>query len=272
MTKVMIWPDIYKEQGHWLPCIHLANTLLAAGYTVQFMGIPDCASIIAPYVTPQNLSNLFIPILADIYPPGYTLENKLEPIDQRWKPAHLLPIAGNPRAGIAGALDAIFTGPNRPDLLISGYFTALETLLISHKYGIKFVTLTTYLRHPSDDPAMHAKTKLVYLPQALSQSLIDRVVSADDAGMDIDTFIQPLEAASEMIPCPRDFDLFDADWVHGENTHYVEPMIVRASLDGSGSAPQNPSDIPTDKKIIYGTSGSQVQDYEGQARTFFRNL
>ena len=31
MSKIVIWPDIYKEQGHWLPCVNLANTLIAAG-------------------------------------------------------------------------------------------------------------------------------------------------------------------------------------------------------------------------------------------------
>lgn len=274
MSKVMIWPDIYKEQGHWLPCINLANTLQGAGHTVKFMGIADCASIIAPYVTGPHLANFYATILSDIYPPGYTLENKLEPLDQRWKPHHLLPIAGNASAGVAGALDAIFTGPNKPDLLISGYFTGLETLLIHYKYNIPFVVLTTFLRHPADDPAIHAKTKLVYMPRALSQLLIDRVTN--NSGMDIDTFIGPLEAADELIPCPRAFDFTDPDWVHGERTHYVEPMVERDSLDGTNTVPPDPVpalNLPgNNKKVIYGTSGSQVQDYEFQARTFFLSL
>lgn len=271
MSKVLIWPDIYKEQGHWLPCVHLANTLIAAGHSVRFMGIADCKSIISPYVTAANLDNFFTTILPDIYPPGYTLENKLEPLDQRWKPAHLLPIAGK-ASGQPGALDAVFSGPNKPDLIIGGYFTGLETLMLHYKYGVRIAIITTYLRHPADDPAIHAKTKLVYMPRALSQSLIDRVVTPAQAGMDIDTFIRPLEQANEMIPCPREFDFFDDDWQPGPKTNYVEPMIARSSLDGSGSKPGNPSGVPTDKKLIYGTSGSQVQDYEGQARTFFLNL
>ena len=49
MSRVIIWPDIYKEQGHWLPYINLAKTLKDAGYTtVEFMGIPDTQSIVAP--------------------------------------------------------------------------------------------------------------------------------------------------------------------------------------------------------------------------------
>ncbi len=271
MSKILIWPDIYKEQGHWLPCVNLANSLIGAGHSVRFMGIPDCQSIISPYVLPANLSNFFTPILSDIYPPGYSLENKLEPLDQRWKPAHLLPIAGT-ASGQPGALDAVFSGANKPDLLIGGYFTGLETLMLHYKYGVRIAIITTYLRHPADDPAIHAKTKLVYMPRALSQSLIDRVVPPDQAGMDIETFIQPLEQANELIPSPRELDFFDDDWQPGAKTNYVEPMIVRSSLDGSGAKPGNPSGVPTNAKLIYGTSGSQVQDYQGQARTFFLNL
>src|SRR5262245_5337719 len=117
------------------------------------MGIPDCESIVKPYG-----AGIFRTVLDTVYPPGYSVENKLEPIDQRWKPHHLLPIT-------RGALDSVFTNANGnqvPSLLVSGYFTALETLMISYRYNIPFVIITTYLRHPSDDPAIHAKTKLLY--------------------------------------------------------------------------------------------------------------
>lgn len=279
--KVMIWPDIYKEQGHWLPCINLANSLKGAGHTVQFMGIPDCESIIAPYVSGANFPTYFKTILASVYPYGHTLENKLEPRDQRWKPAHLLPLTGDPLATPPkpGALEALFTGPNKPDLLIGGYFTGLESLILYWKYGVRLAIITTFLRHPADDPAIHAKTKLIYMPRAVSQTIIDRSVPANLRGMSIDQFVGPLEAAEEIIPCPQDFDFKDPDWVHGTRVHYVEPMIPRDSLDGSGTKPSDTSQVPavdppnTPKtRLIYATSGSQVQDYEVQARQFFLSL
>jgi hypothetical protein len=273
----MFWPDLYREQGHWFPCIHLAKTLKDAGYSVKFMGIPDCFSIVDPYITDNSF---FTTILTDIYPVGHTIENKLEPRDQRWKPAHVLPI-------VNGALDSVFLGTNRPDLLISGFFTALETLLIHYKYNVKEPALplsqqvklaltTTYLRHPADDPAMHAKVKLLYMPRALAQSIIDKVVPPSKVGMDIDTFVQPLTTLNELIPCPRDFDFFDDDWVHVAPTHYVEPMVGRLPLDG-GTVTPDPAvtKILTQaagKRLIYGTSGSQIQDYENQARQLYRNL
>jgi hypothetical protein len=275
MAKVMIWPDIYKEQGHWLPCVNLANSLKAAGHTVQFMGIPDCRAIIAAYTATANVDTYFKTIFANIYPYGHTLENKLEPKDQRWKPAHLLPLTGDPLATPPkpGALEALFTGPNKPDLLIGGYFTGLESLILYWKYGVRLVIITTFLRHPADDPAIFARTKLNYMPRAVAQTIIDRSVPANLRGMSIEKFVGPLEAAEELIPCPRAFDFGDPDWVHGERVHYVEPMIQRVTLDGS-AAKADPTGIPQNDpaRLIYATSGSQVQDYEFQARQFFLSL
>jgi hypothetical protein len=259
MSRVTIWPDLYKEQGHWLPCINLAKSLQGAGYTtVDFMGIPDTQSIVQPYGFTFNT------ILSNIYPPGYSLENKLEPLDQRWKPAHLMPI-------VRGALDSVFKSATPPSLLIGGYFTALETVMISRKYGTPFVIITTFLRHPEDLPSLHAKTKLLYMPKAVAQALIDGIVGPTLAGMSIDEFVSPLDAPNrpEIIPCPKDFDFgppTDPDWVHRPTTSYVEPMVLRPSV-----LPLSPP-IPTTTKLIYGTSGSQVQDYQFRARIFFKNL
>jgi len=262
MKKVTLWPDLYREQGHWLPCINLAKTLQTAGYSIEFMGIPDTESIVTPYG-----AGIFRTVLSDVYPPGYSVENKLEPIDQRWKPHHLLPIT-------RGALDSVFrptgTGAVAPSLLVSGFFTALETLLIHYKYNIPFVTITTYLRHPQDTPAMHAKTKLLYMSQPLVRKLIDSAPAS--AGMSIDDFIKPFKTQPEIIPCPRDFDFTDPDWVHNANVSYVEPMILRTALVAGTPAPPDPTGIPANTKLIYGTSGSQVQDYEFRAREFFKNL
>jgi UDP:flavonoid glycosyltransferase YjiC (YdhE family) len=260
MAKVMIWPDIYREQGHWLPCIALAKSLKDATYTVEFMGIPDTQAIVTPYKA------TFRTILADIYPVGYSVENKLEPLDQRWKPAHLLPIAH-------GALNTIFTGAGAPNLLVSGYFTALETLLIHYKYGIPFVIITTFLRHPEERPSLHAKTKLLYMPRAVARAIIDAVVPAAQKGMSIADFVKPLDAKPEIIPCAKDFDFTDPDWKHRSNVKYVEPMIQRATLDGTPLVLTPPPPvIPQGKRLIFGTSGSQVQDYESQARQLFVNL
>jgi UDP:flavonoid glycosyltransferase YjiC (YdhE family) len=263
--RITIWPDIYKEQGHWLPCITLAKSLKDAGLqTVDFMGIPDTQSIVQPYGFTFNT------ILSNIYPPGYSLENKLEPLDQRWKPAHLMPI-------VRGALDSVFRpASNPPTGIIGGYFTSLETLMIARKYNIPFVIITTFLRHPENLPSLHAKTKLLYMPKAVSQALIDGINGPGNLGMSIDDFVAPLDAPNrpEIIPCPKDFDFQppdDPDWVHRPTTSYVEPMIVRTPLPPA-SPPPDPTAIPSGLRLIYATSGSQVQDYEFRARIFFKNM
>lgn len=276
MPNVMIWPDIYREQGHWLPCVALAKTLQNNGYTVRFMGIADTLSIISPYMNPATY---FTTIFPDIYPAGYSSENTLEPLDQRWKPEHLLPML-RPLATKSGELDSVFTGTGAPNLLVSGYFTALETLIIYWRYSIPFVVITTYLRHPHDLPSLHAKTKLLYMQPALAQAIIDMAVPPAKKGMSIDDFVSPMNVSPEIIPCPQAFDFTDPDWVHNSNVSYVEPMVIRTSLDGTAppvdptenAAYSPPVQVPSTKRLIFGTSGSQVQDYEFLARQMFLNL
>jgi UDP:flavonoid glycosyltransferase YjiC (YdhE family) len=282
MTRLMIWPDLYKEHGHWLPCVNLANTLRGANHSVNFMGIPDCQSIIAPYIVSGDPTQ-FYTIFSDVYPAGYSIENKLKPQGQRWKPHHLLALCrakGN--ANDPTGIDAIFksTNPSAPQLLISGYFNALETLILHYLYGVKIATITTYLRHPSEDPAMLAKTKLVYMSQAMSSKIIESINEKMDTTIfdkldptDFDAFIAPLETAPELIACPQVFDFDDDDWKYDAtadaNVHYVEPMIVRTKFNGADA---NKIPLSTKSKVIYGTSGSQVQDYQSRAREFFTNL
>jgi UDP:flavonoid glycosyltransferase YjiC (YdhE family) len=259
MAKITIWPDVYKEQGHWLPCITLAKTLQGAGHTVRFMGIEDCAAIVAPY------HGAYDTVLKSIYPLGYSFENKLEPVDQRWKPHHLLPMTRH-------EVDAAFTGVNKPDLLIGGYFTGLESLLVYYKYNVKIMLITTYLRHPQDDPAMFAKTKLIHFPQAVARKLMDAVLPPEQQGMSIDDFVAPLRNVKEIIPCPKEFDYTDPDWVHKSQVTYVEPMIVRDTLTADPVVLPDPVTVPAGKTVLYATSGSMVQDYESRARVFFRTL
>lgn len=258
MAKVMIWPDIYKEHGHWLPTIHLARKLQGESHDVEFMGIPDTESIVAPYHATFNT------ILADIYPLGHSVENRLEPKHQRWKPHHLLPIA-------RGDLGELFEGAGKADLLISGYFTALETLILHRKYGVPFVFTTTFLRNPAEDPLTHAMTKLVHMPAAVAQRLISETTGGSH--MSLEEFVAPLDDFPELIPCPRVFDFDDEErGEHRATVHYVEPMIERDLL-GPGDPPADPiGELPEGKRLIFGTAGSQVQDYEGLARQYFVSL
>ncbi|RYZ01716.1 MAG: glycosyltransferase [Myxococcales bacterium] len=266
MAKVMIWPDVYREHGHWLPAVNLAKSLKDAGHTVEFMGIPDCASIVSPY------GATFRPVLGGIYPVGHTLNDRLEPVGQRWKPHHLLPMCRG-----QGGMAELFAAGVRPNVLVAGYFAGLEALILHHKYQVPIVLLTTYLRHPDEEPALFAKTKLLFMHEQVAQKIMNVAMGKVGTDATLEEFLAPLEQAKELIPCPRDFDYFDDDWEHGSSVTYVEPMVTRVPLDPAITLPTNPTNlnpaIPTEgKKIIFATSGSQVADYEDKARQYFQAL
>lgn len=258
MSKIMIWPDIYREQGHWLPAINLAKSLQERSHQVEFMGIPDCEGVVSPY------GATFHPILASIYPVGHTVSDKLEPIGQKWKPHHLMPMARGELTDLMAA--------RTPDLLVVGYFAALEALILFHRHGLPFVILTTYLRHPAEDPETFVRSKLLHM----SEQLMDKIMttSSQDPTMTLDRFVEPLVNVQEMLPCAREFDFYDEDWEHRVGTHYVEPMILREELSAGapGVVPDVIHPIPTDKKLIFATAGSQVADYEDKAKLFFQAM
>lgn len=266
MAKILIWPDMYKERGHWLPTTTLAKALdTNPSHDVRYMGIKDCESIATSYGFD------FYPIFQELYPPGYTLENDLEPKSQRWKPHHLLPMSRG-EGGIKEIFDSTVTGAWLPDILISGYFTSLETLLLHYKYGVNFVITTTYLRHPQEDPYIRARGQLIHMTRAMSSKLMDTVnpitPESDITENIITEFVTPLKTHQEMIPCPQVFD-FD-HYQHSINVTYVEPMITTPA--------DNPDEdvtlpvLPPGTRVIFASSGSMVDDYLDKAKGFFEQM
>ena len=268
MTKIMIWPDLYREEGHWLPTLSLAEQLRTEGYTVEYMGIKDCEEIVAPY------GYTFHPIFEDIYPLGYSFENDLEPRSLRWKPHHVLPLA-------QGALDDIFLNGDTPNYyLISGNLNALETLILHRKYSIEFSTITIYFRHPDFDPATLAKSKLVWMPKRKVQNIIGLCTKPKEIIGTIEDFVAPIDGdinpeRPEFIACPKAFDFEEDPQKHLSNVMYVEPMVSRPTLP---SATLNGSPVLEDiaklkpDRIIFAAAGSQVEDYLVRARSMFDNL
>jgi len=56
--SILFWPDVYKEQGHWLPTLKWADSLHNAGHSVNYMGILDCQGIIDSYSEGRALGHL----------------------------------------------------------------------------------------------------------------------------------------------------------------------------------------------------------------------
>jgi hypothetical protein len=296
MAKILFWPDVYQEQGHWLPAISIAQKLNSLGHIAEFMGIADCEALVTSHSKTGAIGDtdplVFHKILEEEYPPGYTRNHQHKSINERWKPKHLLPI-------LEGTLDSLFgSWPSANyDLLISGYFASLESLMIHYRYGQKIMVLTTYLRHPQDDPGIRVAQNLIGLSEPVySQFMKDAVkrtdgssaidVSSDFTGVfDLDQFAAPLLQVPEIVPCPLPFEFNKykpnlgtlpsvGSWTPEQGTvFYTEPCITRSVLASAVQDSPNPDSIGTsDTKIIFASSGSQVQDYENKARNMFRNL
>jgi len=283
MAKILFFPDVYREQGHWLPAVTLAQNLQKTkwgGHDVAFIGIADCEAIITPYELTYHK------IFKKEYPLGYTSSNQHRTINERWKPVHLWHIMN-------GGLDELMA-ELQPDLIISGYFASLETLLIHYKYGTRFMITTTYLRHPDDDPGVRGLQNLFGMSEPMSRKIMASVYngSIDIDELTIHEFVKPLEAAYELIPCPRDFEFdnyqFDSDLNVNGRVKFIEPCVIRTLPPPPppplGSTPPKnwKDDIPlsklilnndvTKRKLIFATAGSQVQDYEDKARRWFQEM
>lgn len=309
MSKILFWPDVYKEQGHWLPTLKWAEDLLRLGHSVSYMGISDCEGIVKAYpIKDQSdapVSIPYSPIFENTYPLGYTTESHTSP-NERWRPDHIWAIAYSALGEdlnlykdrlnkdlFADAKNFYRTMTElKPDLLVSGYFTSLESLLIHKIYGVNVVISTTYLRHPSEDPAMRAIQNLMAFSPAEYFKLVNLCRYAElkgavgensvdllqDPNVEMENFVKDLESFDELIPCPREYEY--AHYNPGEKVHYVEPCILERDLvsssnegfDGSLLQPETPEAGAVYKKLIFVTAGSQVLDYEGKARHLFHSL
>ena len=279
MAKILFFPDVYQEEGHWLPIVTLAQNIRNRGHEVAFMGIADCEHIIEPYFYKNESNPIFKTIFQNTYPLGYTRSNPHKSISERWKPAHLLDI-------VNGGLDELINNTFTPDLIVGGYFASLETLLMHYRYGIKFIITTTYLRHPDDDPGVRALQNLFGMPEPMSRKILEDSAykEADEIEFDENifyNFVKPLEETFELIPCPREFQFdnykFDSDIdpVNGL-VKFVEPCVVRHLYGPSSSEWMNGIDhnilYAPEKRLIFATVGSQAQDYKDTARRWFEQM
>ncbi|MDR3013743.1 MAG: glycosyltransferase [Chitinispirillales bacterium] len=281
MAKIIFFPDVYREQGHWLPAVTLAQNLQKqeqGGHEVAFMGIADCEAIIKPYGLEYHR------IFTKEYPLGYTSSNQHRTVSERWKPVHLWHIMN-------GGLDKLME-ELRPDLIVSGYFASIETLLMHYLYdNMKFMITTTYLRHPDDDPGIRALQNLFGMSEPMSRKIMSAVYKGpiDIDELTVYDFVKPLEAAYELVPCPREFEFdnyqFDSDLNENGRVKFIEPCVIRTMPPpppGNITVDDWKAKIPADKlildsettkrKLIFATAGSQVQDYKDKARRWFQEM
>lgn len=311
--KILFWPDVYKEQGHWLPTLAWADYLNFVqdanqnkSFDIKYMGIADCHEIINNFPTTspvrENLHTFpYEEIFTKTYPQGYTNEVQTTP-SNRWKSAHIwvLAYAGfnddelkrfNLSEKILSDSKAIrsYFNESKPDMMVSGYFTALETLIFyyhSKKSDYfaslkKFVISTTYLRHPEESPAIHALQNLMAFSEEEQNKLINIVKNhekdpenwSSSCNCSLEEFVEPLTDFYEFIPCPQCFDYANYRAFHGPKVQYSEPCITR-ELDTIDDNSKNIlwSTILDKPKLIFVTAGSQVLDYADSAMHLFKSM
>ncbi len=265
MPKILFWPDIHFETGHWRPMLAMADKVRQQPeFEVGFLCTPECQPIIDNCgLTPVPSYNV---VLTDLYKVGYSSLIFEKPEEAHSRIEHCLRIA-------EGELDAVINA-FQPDILIAGYFIALEALLIQNRYNrsagrnMKVIISTTFLRHPNEDPYITSLRFLGHHSQEVSSRLM-KAAAPDaenneqfDGSFDsIKEFVHPLDTVRELITCPEVLDHPEHVQMHRPDTHYVEPSI----LDTSGNQTKDP-------KLIYASAGSRVRDYVEGARTLFRML
>ena len=311
--RIVFWPDVYKEQGHWLPTLAWADYLssLEEGgeklYSIAFMGIMDCKQIVDDYNAANGTDFFYYPIFTKTYPEGYTAQVQAT-TNERWKSDHIMSLvyarfdnaeqmenAGANESQIfeAMSLRHFLTNDDNgdnyyPDLIVSGFFTSMETAILYHlsqnsnnfNRGTKFAISTTYLRHPSEDPATRVLQNLNGFSDYQQRMLLN-IVMPEDVDMDelekepeksVEDFILPLTNLDEFIPGPKVFDY--SHYEHGPKVHYVEPCINKELAVPNGESPiDNWEDFLAEHdKIVFVTAGSQILDYKDKAVVLFQSI
>lgn len=272
MAKILIWPDISFEPGHFRPVVAMAQKLRNSGHTIRFLCTPECESILSNYDFPYDL------VFGEYYPVGYSTLAAQKPEEARSRIDHCQRIT-------EGYLESVING-FAPDLLIAGYFISLEALLIYYRYQIPFTITTTFLRHPNEDPAIASIRFLTNHAPEISSKLMNSAPRNPPAEPFTGTlesfrdFVSPMEeedVCMEFITCPSMLDYPDAaaqitgtvepeypETATGIKSYYIEPSIVQET--GEGFDPGDPY------KVVYATAGSRVRDYLDSARELFKIL
>ncbi len=249
----------------------LGKRLKKKGHTVKFFGIPDCRLIVEGHI---DVEEEYLEVLANLYPFGYTSMTYDRPEEMKSRTAQVIKI-------LDGELDGPFPPENKPDILLAGYFIAMEALLLHYRHNIPLITTTTFLRHPAEDPAIFALRYFASLPQELAsrfmkeaargskvaENLKLKVEDLDGTLESIRRFVAPLATQPELLFCPGVFD-FDY-FTHNDNVHYIEASILsEVNKSDSKDTTSNPYAV----KTIYATAGSRVRDYLDGARNLFKTL
>ncbi len=261
MARIALLLDF--EPGHILPTFHLARSLQAHGHEVRYCGIPD----VGPHVEKHGFE--FEPLLADFYPRGswrqmreHTIRrmelNRMREPDAEGTAFlnHLL------EGGLDSAVQRI-----QPDLVLSSYFFSLETLILYFSYDdLPIAILTPFLRSAEQGPEKTAFFHLMHMGP-VAYKIAQLALRKHPHFKQLQEICEPLTHLPELIACPRELELPDAGM--SSNVRYIEPCV---RLHGENTAEEPDFDwssLPSDKRLIYASLGSQTDLYRNTAKRVY---
>ncbi len=246
------------EEGHLLPTFDLSYGLRERGHEVIYVSICDNEKLVRAH------GFSFIPVLEEVFPPGFR---------EQYKRRHEIQGAEGPESIAAfqeiinGAYDQL-VNVIRPDIYIVSTFLRFDLLLLYYKYGIRPVVFTTYLRDPGVTLSKDCVGDLLKIPPELTASLITYLADIGIVVRSLEHLAAPLNSLRELVACPLELDLEPAD--SKLNSISIGPSIrqwdkgdpfTAGLIEAAGGRP-----------LIYASLGSQVLSYGDKSKTFFRGL
>lgn len=298
--SILFWPDPFREHGHWMPTLKLAQDLYdckSDEFSVSFMGIADCKPMINNYNNGDGQFP-FYTLFPYLYPKGYSA-GYVPKGNFRRKSWHVWAILYSQYENVEDVLKAGGKMPSaqlwedaqsirnawktaNPDLLVHGYFASLEAILlywIYRKTNVRFAVTTTFLHYPKNTPAIRAMVNSQVFSKPEKNKIINMatrgIISTDIPKMSEESFFAPLNDVKELILCPREFD-FDYYEFEAQSCH-IGPCIMKEFSQSALSFDSEGHEINWDeylvkKNIIFVSAGSQVLDYEDGAKTLFHSV
>jgi zeaxanthin glucosyltransferase len=262
MAKIIFIVD--AEEGHIIPSFGLAHSLKERGHTIFYLSIIDSEDL----VREQGFD--FFPIFEDIYYKGYRDQYKklsLPPgikasTDWELQKAYDKHI----KALMNGALDPLLD-KLQADLFIINTFLHTDTLILHYKYKVDPVILTPFLRESGRTMASDCFDYLTNIGITEIVPFIDFLEAQDEGIVSMTQLSEPFNTFCELVVCPRELD-FDQHPLN-PNVHHIGPSIRKSA---GGRDIHALYDIPGDKKIIYGSMGSQPVRHGDVCNVFFGNM
>ncbi len=245
------------EEGHILPSFGLAHELRHKGHDILYVSISDNENL----VKEQGFN--FMPVFADVYPPGFRKEYKISGRNDQPEWKHLEMLMSSAYEDFLKELNA--------DLFIVSVFLKFDLLLLYYKFKIQPVIFNAILREPGRTIVQDCIDDILQVPVEISAQLIEWLKENRINVNSLQQLAAPLNVLTELFACPREFD-FDQNHSTG-NAEYIGPSLMRKpNGNGNNAVTNRIIHAHAGKKLLFASLGSQAVSYGAVCRSFFRKM